>query len=297
MTKFQKIQICSSVVPGLSTFFVATVTCAELKRKHSRFINYIYLGVNLAISCLVLILLNGFIMTGQHPILNIIASGVLLFLTNYLCVQLQQKCAKEQAEGNPKSNNVKYVLACIGACAVGIAVTLILVFLIVFLLAPEPMEDLNGADTSLAVFTKEEVLTGIGNKWNALFVSEGLYGEHTNVAERWISEAYDYDKCSFKCKTINGVKTMQITNIESDSLTLSIESVLESGNMEIYVIVDGILYEKVPVGQAYSSTIEGIAGKDVEVRFAAESAKLSIQVIRYYEGQPQPDYSKNHALD
>ena len=54
--------------------------------------------------------------------------------------------------------------------------------------------------------------------------------------------------------------------------------------MEIFILVDGSLYEKVPVGQLYETTLEGVAKKNVEVRFAAEAAKLSMTVIRDCKG-------------
>lgn len=282
MTKFQKIQIASSIVPGISTMVLTAVTCAELRKRNSRLVNYIYLGLNIAISCLVLILLNGFIMTGQHLILNMIASGILLFLTNYLCVELQQKCIKEQAESDQKKTSAKNIFDVLYISLGGIAIIILLILLIVLLWTPEPLEDLNGADTSLAVLTRDEVLSG-SNGWEAQFVSDELNGGQTNVSKKQKADAYDFDQCSFKCKMINGVKTMQITNIDSNTLTLSIESVLESGNLEIFILINNSFYEEVPVGQKYTTTLEGISGKDVEVRFAAEGAKMSINVIRDYE--------------
>ena len=54
--------------------------------------------------------------------------------------------------------------------------------------------------------------------------------------------------------------------------------------VEIFIIIDGALYEKVPVGQTYTTTLKGIANKNVLVRFGAESAKMSMTVTRDYEG-------------
>ena len=73
---------------------------------------------------------------------------------------------------------------------------------------------------------------------------------------------------------------MQATLTDSDSLTLTIMSINEKGNMEIFILVDGVIHSRVPINDEVSVTLEGIGGKTVVVRFGAESAKGKVKVTR-----------------
>ncbi|MBR4062924.1 MAG: hypothetical protein IKK01_07655 [Clostridia bacterium] len=73
---------------------------------------------------------------------------------------------------------------------------------------------------------------------------------------------------------------MQATLTDSDSLTLTIMSINEKGNMEIFILVDGVIHSRVPINDEVSVTLEGISGKTVVVRFGAESAKGKVKVTR-----------------
>ena len=290
MNKFQKIQMIISVVPFLSSFFVFGVTNVIIKKNRSNALLWVYLALIMSISVMLVIFWNVVIMTGQNPILNIIASGALLAIANYLCIKLQIKSEKEKDSPQPKA---KVILGSIGLSILGLAVSIGLALLMGVLQSSADIADLNGENTALAIITEDEIAT-VQSDWSSSWSSIGLYGEHTNVSKE--NDEYDYDKCSYSTKKINGIKTIQITNLETDTLILNVASVLESGNLEIFIIIDGKIYEKVPVGQSYTITLNNIANKDVIVRLGAESAKMSIVVTREYDGVTR-DFSENHFWD
>ncbi len=298
--KIFKIQKFLSIIPYFSTYSILFISMFLLKRfRATKGCWLLFYGICIAVVTCV----GGVFYTLSET--NLLLAHIICILlctaANFALIYLQEKTYRIFQQKTHESIQEKYneniptknIFAVIGISLGGIVV--ILLVLLIVLKSYDPIEDINGADTSLAVFTQDEVLAG-GNGWDARFVSEGLYGDHTNVAGKTKAEKYDYDKCVYECGTGSGVKTMQITNIESDTLTLTIESALESGNMEIYILIDGSLYSTVPVGQVYETTMEDIAGKEVEVRFAAEGAKLSMTVIRDYEGATH-NYSENHAWD
>ena len=287
--KIIKIQKFLSIIPYFSTYFIIFASMFLLKRFRVTFGYWLqFFGI-----CIAVVTCGGIAfhtLSESHLLLAHIICILIYTAANFLFIRLQEKAyEKSQAqsiktlqEKQTDKKSAKYVFGVIGISMGAIAVV-ILVVLFLVLNAPDPIEDQNGADTSLAVLTLDDVLAEHG-VWEARFCSDGVYGNQTNVDKKIKAKKYDYDKCTFKCGSVSGVKTMQITNIDSDILTLKIDSVLESGNMEIFILVDGSLYEKVPVGQLYETTLEGVAKKNVEVRFAAEAAKLSMTVIRDYTG-------------
>ena len=230
-------------------------------------------------------------------ILSILLSSAVITAVIFLIKQVRklinqpeiEKCTQPTAPQKKKFRKTKFwiILAIVLILLIGV-----LVFDFITT-KNRTIEDINGSDTALAVLTNEDILLD-DHTWIGSSCNEGLYGKHTNVSTDHIRT--DYDKSSFHCEKFSGIKTMQTTNIGTDILTLNIESILEYGNMEIFIIVDDTIYEEVPVGQAYTTTLTGIAGKNIIVRYGAESAKIDITVTREYEGVTN-DFSKNHAKD
>lgn len=275
MTKFQKIQRISSIIPVWSTFFIAIVTMVELKRRKASVKLWVYFILTFFLFGIVVYLVNTFIMTGQHIVLNIIVSGLILAVANILFVDLQVMSAQPQYNKEETKFNNKKVIYCItaGAVIVGVAV------LLSALLAPSvDIEDSNGSEnTSLAVIDTNDILSSTNN-FSAFSSNASQSGDHTDVVGKL--KKYDYDEVTFRCKKISGIKTLQVTKAISDQMTLEIDSQLDAGNMEIVIIVDGEYYDSVAANKASSIVLTGIIGKTVIVKMAAESAKVNISIKR-----------------
>ena len=245
----------------------------------------------MSISIVLVMFLNVVIMTGYHMVLKIVVFASILAIANCLCVKLQMK-SSENKQSCQQKNTVKSVFSAIGLAVLGLAVNIALVIMILPLTSSVEIADTNGEDISLVTITQEDILVG-----NTVSVASAprqeRYGRHTNVKEDY---SHDYDKCTYESKNVSGIVNLQMTNIDTDALILNIESTLQAGNMEIYIIVDDTIYEKVPIGQAYTTNLSNIANEDVIVRFGAESANMSIAVTREYEGVAN-DFSENHFRD
>lgn len=275
MTKFQKIQRISSIIPVWSTFFIAIVTMVELKRRKASAKLWIYFILTFFLSGIVVYLVNTFIMTGQHIALNVIVSGLILAVANILFVNFQVMGAQPQyskEETKIKNEKVIYLITA-GVVIVGVTV------LLSALLAPSvDIEDSNGREnTSLAVIDTNEILSSTNN-FSAFNSNTSQRGEHSGVVGKL--KKHDYDEVTFRCEKISGIKTLQVTKAVSNKMTLEIDSQLDAGNMEIVIIVDGEYYDSVAANKVSSVVLTGIINKTVIVKMAAESAKMNISIKR-----------------
>ena len=273
MTKFQKIQKFSSIIPFWSTIFVAIVTMFELKRRMASRKIWFYFIFTFFLSGIAVYLLNTVIMTGQHPLLNVIASGLILAAANVLFVDFQVMSVQAQQPKSTQASPMGIVVCCIVAVIVGI------VGLLVAVLSPDvDIEDTNGSvNTNLAVIDTNEILTS-SDHYSAFSSYLSQKGSGTNVTGKL--KDYDYQECVFRCQKISGIMTLQTTKTMCKQITLDFSSQLKEGNMEIVIIVDGEYYDHIPINENYSIVLSDIAGKTIVVKMAAESAKLSISVKR-----------------
>lgn len=166
MTRFQKAQMCSSLLPGLSSAFVYFVTGTELKRHTAGLGLWVRFIMNILITVFACFILNAFFMTGKHPILNVIATGGILALSNYYCIQIQLMCQANQTNETKHKIPFKFIAIAAGIIAV-ICIGIVLVW---FLTDTNEIPDTNGeTNTSLAIIQTEEILKTT-QKYSATFV-------------------------------------------------------------------------------------------------------------------------------
>ena len=177
-----------------------------------------------------------------------------------------------------KDRTVLY--ACLGAVAAGIVIGVLFYMFLMTRFSMIDVEDVNGPeDTSLATVTAEEVLAA-ENSYSATMLRSGGIGSRTNVGGRL--DEYDSDYRTVSARKISGVLTIQASNVDADELTLEIDTTLQSGNMEVFILVDGALAQQAEVNKTQIITLTDIAGKDVLVKIGAESAQMEISVKRTY---------------
>lgn len=277
MTKFQKFQKISSIVPFFSSFFVFFATMFELKRQKTSAKKWFLFYLIFFSSGVAVYFINTVIMSGDLPILNLIASGLVLALANILCVDLQ---AYQPNDPVKKKNLIISTVILVGFSAVIIFISLVsIAFSALF--SSEDFVDTNGAaDTSVAEITVSDVL-GTKNAYKAFYSVFTYDGDDSYAPNDF--EDFDRDTCRYQAKKIQGILMLQATKIKQNTLTLHINSSLTEGNLEIFVIVDGELYERLPANVSHSVTVENAAGKLVFVKVAAEVAACSVSVDREYE--------------
>ena len=171
----------------------------------------------------------------------------------------------------------QYIIAvCVSAVVVSVAVLLLTLF------SPSAdIEDANGSNnTDLAVIGMNEILSDV-DEYSSYLNRATQKGLQTNISGRL--SKYDYQECSFACKKISGIKTLQATKVTQEQLTLEFSSQLDAGNLEIVIIVNGEYHSNVPINQYVSVVLTEMAGKTVIVKLAAESATLNVSVKRHEE--------------
>ena len=276
MTKFQKFQLYFSVVPGISSALVFLVTMFELRRKRAttkewlKFIA-IFFGFGILAS-----VWNEFVMTGENPILNLVVFAIIMAFANYLCIQLQMSCESRSETQEKQHRNIqKYAFIAGGVMAF---IAIVAAVIIIATSGLEHIEDTNGPEnTSLSAISKEEFVSG-KNLYTANHCGFSEKGDQTNVSGTLKNQ--DYDRCSMYAKKFSGIDTLQATQTDSNSMTLTVESTLNSGNMEIIIVIDGEYYQHIPTGSKQTIVLEDIAGKLILVKMAGESANVRVVVER-----------------
>lgn len=279
-SKFQKIQLWLSVIPFWSTIFIVFVTMGVIKKHKPR--NAVEWGKFMLTffgGFIAAYLFSNYVLTGQNTVLNIVVEGLILFVANLLFVAQQYKCEQSPDEQGERKNFNKFTYVIL--LAVPLVIALIFVGAKIsqsLSLHPDyTIADTNGAESSLAVITEDEIINS-SRKLTMLAFSENLEGSQTSVTGD-LAE-YDYDTSSFSASAISGIRTMQATLTDRDTLTLTISSSVEEGNMEIFILIDGEIHTKIPINDEISVTLDDIGGKTVVVRFGAESAKGKVKVTR-----------------
>ena len=162
-----------------------------------------------------------------------------------------------------------------------IVAILIALAVIISLASESKFVDTNGPENfALTEITQDDILSK-DNNYRISLVSERHSGYHTNIIGTRLRD-YDYDYISRSFGKIHGVLILQATKISSNTLTLNINSSVESGNAEIVILIDGGYYCSVDVNQNQSITLQDISNKEVIVKLAGEDAKIKIDVIRIY---------------
>ena len=180
---------------------------------------------------------------------------------------------RETEKGIPKS--VKLALC------ISIPVIIAIFVLVICLIPKVEFADTNGPDNfTLNTITREDILKSRSSS-SAFKSSKKYWGSGTKIRSG-IYQEYDYTNVTCSYGKIDGVCVLQATKITGNTLTLNINSVVESGNAEIVILVDGEYYCSVDVNQNQSITLQGVADKIVLVKLAAESAKIKVDVSRAY---------------
>lgn len=279
-SKFQKIQLWLSVIPFWSTIFIVFVTMGVIKKHKPRSaVEWGKFMLTFFGGFIVAYLFSNYVLTGQNTVLNIVVEGLILFVANLLFVAQQYKCEQNPDEQGERKNFNKFTYVILFAIPLVIALIFVgaKISQSLSLHADYTIPDMSVGSTSLAVITEDDIINS-SRKLTMLSFSENFEGAQTNVTGDLAK--YDYDISSFSASEISGIRTMQATLTDSDSLTLTIMSINEEGNMEIFILVDGVIHSRVPINDEVSVTLEGISGKTVVVRFGAESAKGKVKVTR-----------------
>jgi hypothetical protein len=181
--------------------------------------------------------------------------------------------------GYQRIANKKLIALCI-SIPVAIIVA-ILIAVIISLASESNFVDTNGPENfALTEITRDDILSK-NNNYRSSMVSEQHSGRHTNIIGTKLRDV-DYDHISRSFGKIHGVVILQATKISGNTLTLNINSSVESGNAEIVIIIDGEYYCSVDVNQDQSIALQDISNKEVIVKLAGEAAKIKIDVTRVY---------------
>lgn len=122
---------------------------------------------------------------------------------------------------------------------------LILLSLTILFSACNPIEDLNGEDTSLSQIAKDE-LYGFDVSWSASNLKTKSTVNHQGVvpsnyyAAEGFTEEMDKDYYEMSCGSASGISNLVGTRLEAgQSVTIEVNSQIEEGNLEIILLKRG----------------------------------------------------------
>lgn len=300
MTKFQKIQKALGIIPFYSTIFIAIVTYIVLFKNKATMKYWLKYGIICSASIGIVYVINRYVMTGAHLFLNILVSGLILFLTNIFLVEMQIKIKESVIQSTPKSeliNNTKKEsnpLCCfikkykyqVIVCSIIVLIFLIVVIVslrMISLYESRVIKDINGSeDYSLAVITQDQINDTHINDYHAVMVSSSYDGENSEVSDRKYKNS-DYEQVNMSCKSFSGIKIFNATKTKSNSVTFEISSKVLSGNFAIMVFVDGVFYSDVTINSIEKITVNDSSDKTILIKIIGEDANIQVNVQRNFE--------------
>lgn len=289
MTRFQKMQLYSSVIPFYSTLFIYVSTIVVMvKNKVDLKSQLRFAALFFSSSISAYMIYSVGIMLEIHIALIVLVVGAVLAVFNYLIVKFQCKCInangktinrsfKKLSLDNKKiKSNILSVLFLVVLCVGGFV-------LLSYTFNERTIEDTNGADVfELNTITTEEILHVKNNSVMSMISTIAYEGKQTNIIDNDYEE-YDYDHVILKTRSFSGVRIAQATLLSVDTLQLEVNSNITSGNFKIVVMVDGEYYTNMEINKTATLILENISNKMVLVKIAGEDANMNIEITRKYK--------------
>lgn len=184
-----------------------------------------------------------------------------------------QECPQPKSGEQQSNKSKKWLGLIVGGCLL----VIILVAVVLFRSGTQQIADQNGVEnTSLAILTREDI---ISEKMCTILNHSVTATGRKSTAESEYRDV-DYTTVSHKYGKLSGVQTAHATKTSAQSITLTITTTLNSGNMEVVVVIEGEYYQSVPLNQTTKITLDNVSDKTVLVRVAGESAQGEVSVTR-----------------
>lgn len=230
----------------------------------------------LGFSCVIFCALLQFGIEVFFPKIATYSGGGFLYLfpvvLNWGFILIQEKSESNSAR-EKSANSQKPLWLIIAGCI------LVAVLVVAGLICgvTQQIPDQNGdKDTALAVLTREDIINGK----NCAMLNHSMTGTGSRSNAQSSYADVDYTAVYHQYGKLSGVQTAHATKTSGQRVTLTVTTTLESGNMEVAILIDGEYYCCVPLNQTVQITLDDICGKTVLVRVAGESAKGTVSVTR-----------------
>ncbi len=288
MTRFQKFQLLTSVIPIFSTILISGITYIKLKKLKAR----IKLLLAIFITFVIATFLNALLLQVNVPYLNLIIISISFTFLNFYLIQLQIKTEKGEQETQDKKQRTYFIDNFISRflhhkkiLIIG-GLSLFIVILIIFLSwriskgVKDIIHDANGVDNyNLNSISLEQIDATVQQDYIAFITGSGGDGKQSNIEDVQLKEV-DYSETRFNAKSLNGVRIANILNTEKDNVTYTIDSSVKSGNCQIFIYVDNKLYCEAKINDVVQVEVRDITNKNVFVKVAGEDAEITLKVKR-----------------
>lgn len=281
--KAKKIQRFLCLIPIISLYGIVIYTyinLARYKASFKRWLLFVAVGV---VTAFLLFCVNSHNLQENYPIADIFINHGIGIAGSLMLIELQLVAPYDKRNDTPLPKNIKEVI-----------ITLIIIFIIgvmSFTVVPFFFDaidnynklaivDTNGADDySLVKISRDELVNS--EECSIFFYGELKEGDSSLIDDYYLEEC-DYDKLNFDSGKFNGVAVVHATKVDKDTVKLDINVMLEKGNAEVAIIVDGQYYQNVEINQQSEIIIDNAQNKTILIKAAGESADIRIEVNRTY---------------
>lgn len=272
------IEIISSIFALPSAAIVLVITWVIALKNHDKKSETIATFIVFAITAFSFLLMSLTDLNWLKYVISVLAA----LICNILAVRIQKKivCTEKSTSfgiGNSGFIDKKIIFVAailVGCISVGI-------FFIKYKPETNHIKDTNGAsDYTVQTISDDMILSGGtgGMSYMSGFAGEG---NTSGIRDRRYDD-WDYDTVRSNAKLFSGITFFQITNAKTDSLKLTFNSTVSSGNFKAVVIVDDAIYGEFKINTEDVLTVDGVKDKIVWVKIVGESAQYSAEIQREF---------------
>ena len=138
-------------------------------------------------------------------------------------------------------------------------------------------EDTNGDSNYSLQSINDDMIVSLQNKSIAIQASESTKGNNSGMTSH---ERYDYDKVDYSCSEFHGVKIVQATKVSSDDIEFRVDNVVNKGNFQISLVVDGAIIHNFDLNKNSTYHLKSANGKEIFIVLAGECADINLEITR-----------------
>lgn len=266
------LEILSFVLGGFSTFGISIITFKIANEKNKNYINKIFLFFPIVAVILYALLVRNFTQLNKIVIFyiaSVMCNIVLMLFQNRLLglVSDNTNTFFKQISSNKRIIIVMILFA-------------LLVISLCVRAASKQIEDTNGIDNFSLQTISNSDFCNMKVSSVADSVSHSTKGERTGVSKHGDADGDDIYYSSKKC---SGTIVLQSTKVLTDTVTITVDSEIMSGNCRLVVVKNNEIYKEIELNKTNTIIIENAKDEEMFLFMGCESAEVKVEISRVFK--------------
>ncbi len=275
-TKLFFVEILSFVLGGFSTFIISIITYKLANEENKKRINKILLFSPILVVILYALLGRSLSVTNKIVVFYTVSS-----VCNIVLMLIQNRLF------DFSSNDTDIVVVQSGGnkkiIVIGIVIFVVLVALLIAVLcaraSSKQIEDTNGINNFSLQTISDSDFCDMKVSSVADSVSHSNKGKRSGVSIHGVA---DYDDVYYSSKKCSGTNVLQSTKSLTDTLVITVDSEIKSGNCRLVVVKNNEIYREVELNKTNIITIDNAKNEEVFVFMGCESADVIVEINRKF---------------